>query len=636
MHQPDPSSPPGAHGRPRKRGLFSGRPEPVPAPTASALERVEAVMAAYQETLREQLEEGLRSIQHEANSLMHEIASEVWRAAGGDKGELRSRIVESLSRDQALRALISHADERFQAIAVRTSRLEDSLNMLATSVRSAKQQIEESVERLESLDSHPAIDAAQLRAQLSEVTRQIAVAFDTLAERDRAIVESVKTKVREHGELISQEATRIAKAMESYVQQGVEAMGRLAGTTQAKIDTLHGRLDVEVSPRLEEAIQAQTERLEARLGELAGYVEHLQERIGVEVRDLERDLGSMRERTTSMLIEGIGSLDERLGDLDRRSGAVGEQVGAVGEQVGAVGEQVGAVDRRVAGLEGSAAAAAERIGAMRDELGAVGDRIAGLDRRIHGIVREQAMSLAQVVRSDSEALRRELVRTAAERDEATARILDERLARVSEALSGATQGMVDEITRRTTEAAREQLEHIGRQVAEQSAQALEVAVARGVVVEARMQTAVESLERTTLEMAKIQETAERAVTNAMDARLASLAKLIRADNETLAQQIVADQEASKQTLRSMKELQASLPAEVVDIVERRFASLAESIERSNEMLAQRLDRVADKIGRRYDNDIQIVIDRMGDAMHALASLGRAGQGGAGAARIEID
>ena len=622
MHQPDPSSPPGAHGRPRKRGLFSGRPEPVPAPTASALERVEAVMAAYQETLREQLEEGLRSIQHEANSLMHEIASEVWRAAGGDKGELRSRIVESLSRDQALRALISHADERFQAIAVRTSRLEDSLNMLATSVRSAKQQIEESVERLESLDSHPAIDAAQLRAQLSEVTRQIAVAFDTLAERDRAIVESVKTKVREHGELISQEATRIAKAMESYVQQGVEAMGRLAGTTQAKIDTLHGRLDVEVSPRLEEAIQAQTERLEARLGELAGYVEHLQERIGVEVRDLERDLGSMRERTTSMLIEGIGSLDERLGDLDRRSGAVGEQVGAV--------------DRRVAGLEGSAAAAAERIGAMRDELGAVGDRIAGLDRRIHGIVREQAMSLAQVVRSDSEALRRELVRTAAERDEATARILDERLARVSEALSGATQGMVDEITRRTTEAAREQLEHIGRQVAEQSAQALEVAVARGVVVEARMQTAVESLERTTLEMAKIQETAERAVTNAMDARLASLAKLIRADNETLAQQIVADQEASKQTLRSMKELQASLPAEVVDIVERRFASLAESIERSNEMLAQRLDRVADKIGRRYDNDIQIVIDRMGDAMHALASLGRAGQGGAGAARIEID
>jgi hypothetical protein len=32
--------------------------------------------------------------------------------------------------------------------------------------------------------------------------------------------------------------------------------------------------------------------------------------------------------------------------------------------------------------------------------------------------------------------------------------------------------------------------------------------------------------------------------------------------------------------------------------------------------------VADTIGRRQDSDIQVVIDRMGDAMHALASLGR--------------
>jgi hypothetical protein len=74
----------------------------------------------------------------------------------------------------------------------------------------------------------------------------------------------------------------------------------------------------------------------------------------------------------------------------------------------------------------------------------------------------------------------------------------------------------------------------------------------------------------------------------------------------------------------MKELQANLPAEVIDMVEQRFASLAESIERSNEMLAKRIDRMADKIGERYDNDIQVVVDRMGDAMHALASLGRTG------------
>jgi DNA anti-recombination protein RmuC len=108
----------------------------------------------------------------------------------------------------------------------------------------------------------------------------------------------------------------------------------------------------------------------------------------------------------------------------------------------------------------------------------------------------------------------------------------------------------------------------------------------------------------------------------MDAKIASLAKLVRSDNETLAEQIVADQEASKQALRAMKELQASLPAEVIGMVEERFTSLAESIERSNEMLAARIDRMAETLGRRQNDDIQVVIDRMGDAMHALASIGK--------------
>jgi hypothetical protein len=72
----------------------------------------------------------------------------------------------------------------------------------------------------------------------------------------------------------------------------------------------------------------------------------------------------------------------------------------------------------------------------------------------------------------------------------------------------------------------------------------------------------------------------------------------------------------------MKELQANLPSEVIGMVEQRFASLAESIERSNEMLAKRIDRMAERIGEQHDTDIQVVIDRMGDAMHALANLGR--------------
>jgi hypothetical protein len=51
------------------------------------------------------------------------------------------------------------------------------------------------------------------------------------------------------------------------------------------------------------------------------------------------------------------------------------------------------------------------------------------------------------------------------------------------------------------------------------------------------------------------------------------------------------------------------------------------------MLAQRIDRMAEKIGERQDSDIQVVIDRMGDAMHALAGLGRGGDAGGSAGGV---
>ena len=102
----------------------------------------------------------------------------------------------------------------------------------------------------------------------------------------------------------------------------------------------------------------------------------------------------------------------------------------------------------------------------------------------------------------------------------------------------------------------------------------------------------------------------------MDARIAALAKLVRSDSESLARRIVADQEATKQALRAMEGLQASLPADVIETVQRRMDDLAESVAKSQEMLAQRVDRMAAKIGEQHDNDIQVVVDRMGDAMHA--------------------
>jgi hypothetical protein len=284
----------------------------------------------------------------------------------------------------------------------------------------------------------------------------------------------------------------------------------------------------------------------------------------------------------------------------------------------------------------------------------------------------RVVGLANLVRSDSEALRRDMVRTAEAHDETVARMLDERLTPVTDTLAESVartiQGKLDEsmsaLAERTEEQTRlidsrtgetvsaidrnlirmvdaleEHFERLGTGVGERAAGAAELAIgARFDDVLARLHDAASVIEREGSDTRSAIEATRSHLDetrSALDTRFVALAKLVRSDSETLAGQIVADQDVTKQALRSMKELQASLPAEVIQMVEERFGSLAESIERSNEMLAARIDRMADTIGQRQNDDIQVVIDRMGDAMHALASLGKSPTAGS-ESQIEID
>jgi myosin heavy subunit len=559
--------------------------------SSSAAERTEQVIEAYQAMIQEQLDEGLRSIQHSANALMHEIAGEVWRSAGGDKEAVGSTILQELSRDQAIRALIAHSDERFQALAARTGRVEDTMNMLAESVRAAREQIARSADALVESGSGGAspLGIGQIRAQLDEVSRQVAAAFQTLADRDQEIVDTLRSRIREHGELVVQETARISQAMQEYVQQGVETMGHLAGSADSSMQAMSAHEGTEESVR----------SVDQQISELAEQMQLLYDRTGIALSSLHESVEFLGDR---MGVEAR----ERLEDLNR------------------------AFEARVIGL-------------------------------------------ANLVRSDSEALRRELVTTAEAHDEAIARLLDERLHEVTETLgdsvartmqvqfddslsvlaartdeqtrlidarAGETLSAIDRNLIRMVDALDDHFERLGVGVGERAAAAADLAIgARFDDVVARLHAAASMIEREGSETrGAIEDTRSRLdeTSAALDTRFVALAKLVRSDSETLSGQIVADQEVTKQALRSMKELQASLPSEVIQMVEERFGSLAESIERSNEMLAARIDRMANTIGQRQNDDIQVVIDRMGDAMHALASLGKdPGSGGPGS-RVDID
>jgi hypothetical protein len=556
-------------------------------------------MSAYQQMIQEQLEEGLRALQHTANQLMHEIASEVWRTAGGDKDAAQGKLLEAISRDQSLRSLLAHTDERFQSLAVRTARLEDTLNMLAEGVRAARDQLAQGVDALEEAKDSPATrGVAEIRTQLEDVTRKVGSALETLAERDRAIVESVQQRMREHGELVSTEAAAITRAMESYVQQGVAVMGQLAGDVELQISTMRKR-DEEIGARIGQAAKEQLELLDER-------IDAVSQRISADATTLNEAIAHLLDTT------------------DERNRSLGEYLELMHDRVGMEGRDV------LLTVEATA-------------------------EETKRLFEARMMSLAELVRSDSTALRDELVRTAAQQDEAIARVLDERLTRVSETLTTTTDWMVEEIARRirdeSVQTIRTRLDEaivaIERQ-GDESARILNgrlddavLAIDRNMV---RMSDTLEGhlerlgrtvAERTSEAAARAQMRTEEMVSQSIETRVAALAKMVRSDNESLARQIVADQEASKQALRAMKELQASLPADVIEMIQRRMDDLAESVAKSQEMLAQRIDRMAAKVGERYDNDIQIVIDRMGDAMHALASLGRTPQA-ADPERIELE
>ncbi|HET8525325.1 MAG TPA: hypothetical protein VFM81_01675, partial [Actinomycetota bacterium] len=330
----------------------------------------------------------------------------------------------------------------------------------------------------------------------------------------------------------------------------------------------------------------------------------------------------------------------------------------------------------------------ESVTYLGDRMGAeTRERLAEMNRAFEARV----IGLANLVRSDAEALRGEMVRTAAEHDEVVARTLDERLAsvtdRITETISESMRSRFEEsmaelavrsdeqtrllearadeqtrlIDERTGEAVsaidrnvvrmvdtlEEHFDRLGQSVGQRAGSAAELAIgARFDDVLARMHETASRIEDEHSQTRGAVAEARDAITQtqevmagsraAFEQGVTALAKLMRSDSESLARQILADQDVSKQTLRAMKELQASLPTEVIRMVEERFGSVAESIERSNEMLASRIDRMADTLGQKQNDDIQVVIDRMGDAMHALASLGKGEAGGPSSPRIEVN
>ena len=456
----------------------------------------ERIVSSVGRVVDERLTDGLSAIEEQATGLMREIAGEVWRASGTDGRPEQQRIVSLLSRDHAIRGLLASSDERFQALALRTGRLEDSLAELAASGRASREAMQESMAAIRAIAESPTMHGVEIvRTQLEQVELHIAAAFEHFDERDRALTSEVMGQVKAHGELVARETAALGEAMQDYVQTGAEAM----------------------------AILAQR-------------IEHQAEAFAVQ------DV----------------TISEHVGDM------VSSEIRPVVEQLELLAEKVG--------LHG------------RDQ-----DQVrVALER----LVEARIMGLAQLIRSDSEALRGVVTERAENQAEALREAVDWRMAAFAERID-------------------EKLEQAADQVANRASEAAEVAI-------------------------------EGKMRDHIDDRLTAIARLIRSDNQALAQAFQERQPAAvepidpellRQTVRAIKELQAGLADDVQATVEHRFQSVsdqlhketqstAESMIKVAEVLGDKIDRLSVRVDEGYGNDLQVVIDRMGDAIQAMSTVRR--------------
>jgi hypothetical protein len=471
------------------------------------------ISASLRRSIDEQLEEGLRALEEQATALMREIASEIWRASGNDMRPEQERIVSLLSRDQALKTLIASNDERFQALALRSARVEDSMNEVAETGRSSRDAIEASMLAIREIADSPTLHGVEgVRTQLEQVEHHIAAALATMQERDRAIVETVTQQVQAHGRLLTEETAKVIGAIDAYVQTGAEALGTLSQRVEehAEAFAVHdGTISQTVADRVTTELAPVTEQLEM-----------LAERVGMHGRDQEQ-----------------------------------------------------------------VRAAIERL------------------------VQARIMGVARLIRADSEALQALIEERTEVQIDTVRETVDWRMAAFAERIDEKLGSVAEEIAATITE---------------------------------RMGTGIGAIGGD-LGLAEGQAAVEERLLAHIDDRMTAIARLIRSDNQALATAVreqkaitpgePLDAELVRQTLRAIKELQAGLADDMESSVDTKIRSISDQLHKETQSTTESMVKVAEVLGEKIDrltvrvdegvgSDMQVVIDRMTDAIQAMSSTRR--------------
>jgi hypothetical protein len=417
----------------------------------------------------------------------------------------------------------------------------------------------------------------------------------SLLSRDQAI-RSLIASSDERFQALSTRAGRVEDALRDLTESGRatrEAMESSASAIREIADspTLHGV----------EGVRLQLEQVERHIAETFQTLDDRDRTLTESILQQVREHGEMVARETERVVEAMqGYVQGGAEAVGRLAQRVEEHAESFASQDGELTANVGATVRgEVQAIGQQLELMAERMGiGARDQIALKAAMERFIDARVRG--------LAELIRSDSQALRRMIEEKTTEQELLLRETVEERMIMVGEAL------------------------------VEKTGEAAEIAIASalGETVE-RMRTSVGSIEGLDTMLAEQQQAFEERMRAHVDDRVTAIAKLVRSDNQALANRFATggpaseDAELLRQTLRSIKELHAGLANDVLSSVDRRFQSMsdqlhtesqstAEAMLKVAERLSDKIDRVSAIVDEGYGNDVQIVVDRMSEAIQAMS------------------
>jgi hypothetical protein len=465
-----------------------------------------------------------------------------------------------------------------------------------------------------------------MREVAGEVWR--ASAKDVRPEQERIVSilsrdQAIRSLIASSDERFQALAVRSA-SLEDHLNDLAESERR---TRESMEDTAQAIREIADSPTLHgvEAVRTQLEMVERHIAEAFAHFDQRDEAIATEVLDQVHEHGQLITRETSRIVEAmqayvqggtetVGRLAQRIEEharlfvlqdhniVDHVREAVEEQSSELTEQIAMVREKVGLHGREQEQLRASIEHAIDA------RMRGLGELIRSDSMKLRGLVEDRS---GIVVTADGAAVDpAPFVRVVDERMAALERIVEERMAALERA-------MEQEVLSLSTAAS--------------------ASVERNVE---RMTVAAGSIEGLDELFAETQQAFAERMMNHIDERVTAIARLIRSDSQALAERMATggaesalDPELIRQLIRSIKELEAGVVSDMVGTVDRRFQTLSDQLHKETQLQAEAMLKIAEVLGEKIDrlsirvdegvgNDLQIVVDRMSDAIRAMTTVRR--------------